>query len=109
MAFETLLTQARIDTCTSQGYWQHRTICDFLDAAAARTPVKVADLRDQVERCAFGLLALGVESGDVVSFQIPNQIEWVVLHGHDRGGPSRPRWAALLDRSRSLPIEPPRG
>ena len=29
---------------------------------------------------ALGLLELGVRPGDVVSFQLPNWIEWIVVH-----------------------------
>lgn len=91
MTFETLLTQARIDEHTAAGHWTNRTITDFLDEAAAATPDKVAfvdtrrqvtyaELRAEVDRCALGLLGLGVRPGDVVSFQLPNWIEWVVVH-----------------------------
>ena len=91
MAFETILTAEQIETYTRQGYWGDRTITEFLGAAARRTPDKVAfvdargrityaELRREVDRCALGLLELGVEPGDVVSFQLPNWIEWIVLH-----------------------------
>jgi cyclohexanecarboxylate-CoA ligase len=91
MSFETILTQDQIDEYTRAGFWVDRTINDFLDEVAERTPDKVAfvdprrqitygELRQQVDRCALGLLELGVEPGDVVSFQLPNWIEWVVLH-----------------------------
>lgn len=33
-----------------------------------------------MDRFAAGLLELGITSGDVVSFQVPNWIEWVVIH-----------------------------
>ncbi len=33
-----------------------------------------------MDRCALGLLELGIRPGDVVSFQLPNWIDWVVLH-----------------------------
>jgi cyclohexanecarboxylate-CoA ligase len=91
MPFATLLTQDRIDRHTRDGYWVNRTITDYLDDAAAATPDKVAfvdsrrqvtyaQLRQEVDRCALGLLELGVQPGDVVSFQLPNWIEWVVVH-----------------------------
>lgn len=81
----------QIDRYTKDGYWLGRTITDYLDDAAARTPEKVAfiDSRDavtyaelarRVDRCALGLLHLGVGAGDVVSFQLPNWIEWIVVH-----------------------------
>jgi cyclohexanecarboxylate-CoA ligase len=91
MSFETILTQDQIDAYTRQGFWRDRTITDFLDDAAAQTPGKTAfidsrrqityaELKDEVDRCAMGFLQLGVEPGDVVSFQLPNRIEWVVTH-----------------------------
>jgi cyclohexanecarboxylate-CoA ligase len=91
MAFETTLTAERVDQHTRDGYWVNRTITDYLDDAAAATPDRVAfidprgrisysELRRQVDRCALGLLELDVRPGDVVSFQLPNWIEWVVLH-----------------------------
>ncbi len=91
MTFETILTPEQVDEYTSAGLWVNRTITDFLDDVAERTPDKVAfvdprrqitygELKQQVDHCALGLLELGVEPGDVVSFQLPNWIEWVVLH-----------------------------
>ncbi|MDN5794900.1 MAG: AMP-binding protein [Intrasporangium sp.] len=91
MPFETILTPELIEKYTSGGYWVGRTLTDDLDMAAERTPDKVAFvdprreityavLRAEVDRCALGLLELGIGSGDVVSFQLPNWIEWVVLH-----------------------------
>lgn len=91
MAFETILTQAAIDEYTSQGYWVNRVITDYLDDVVERTPDKTAfidprrqvtyaQLQREVDHCALGLLELGVGPDDVVSFQLPNWIEWVVVH-----------------------------
>jgi cyclohexanecarboxylate-CoA ligase len=91
MSFDTILTPEKIEEYTSAGYWVNRTITDYLDEWADRTPDKVAfidsrreityaALRREVDRCALGLLELGLEPGDVVSFQLPNWIDWVVLH-----------------------------
>src|SRR4051794_5465300 len=91
MAFDTILTAERIDRHTRDGFWGDRTITDHLDDVAAATPDKVAfidprrqityaELRSEVNRCALGLLELGVRPGDVVSFQLPNWIECVVVH-----------------------------
>ena len=91
MTFETILTAQTIDEYTAAGYWSNRTITDFLDEAVARTPDKIAaidsrrqltyrELQAETDRCASGLLELGVQSGDVVSFQLPNWIEFLVLH-----------------------------
>lgn len=89
--FDTLLTQERIDRETAAGHWRDRTITDFLDENAAATPDKVAfvdsrcditfrDLKDLVDRVALGFRARGIGPGDVVSFQLPNWIEWIVVH-----------------------------
>lgn len=91
MSFETTLTPERIEKHTSEGHWVGRTITDHLDEWAERTPDKVAfidprrqitfaELKAEVDRCALGLLELGVRPGDVVSFQLPNWVEWVVVH-----------------------------
>ncbi len=91
MTFQTILTQEKIEEYTSQGYWLNRTITDYLDEVAEQNPDKTAfidsrrqvtyaELRREVDRCALGLLELGVRPGDVVSFQLPNWIEWVVVH-----------------------------
>jgi cyclohexanecarboxylate-CoA ligase len=91
MSFETVLTPEKIDEYTRQGYWVNRTITDYLDEMVHRRPDKIAfvdsrrqvtygQLKQEVDRCALGLLELGVRPGDVVSFQLPNWIEWVVVH-----------------------------
>ena len=91
MSFDTILTPERIEECTSAAYWVDRTITDYLDEWTERTPEKTAfidsrreityaALRREVDRCALGLLELGLQPGDVVSFQLPNWIDWVVLH-----------------------------
>ncbi len=91
MTFDTILSQETIDEYTEAGYFSNRTITDFLDDAAASTPDKTAaidprrqvtyrELQAETDRCALGLLELGVQPGDVVSFQLPNWIEFLVLH-----------------------------
>jgi cyclohexanecarboxylate-CoA ligase len=91
MSFETVLTPEKVDEYTRQGYWVNRTITDYLDEMVHRRPDKIAfvdsrrqvtygQLKQEVDRCALGLLELGVRPGDVVSFQLPNWIEWVVVH-----------------------------
>ena len=91
MTFATLLTPERIQRETAAGFWRDKVITDFLDQHADATPDKVAfvdsrrevtfaELRAEVDATARGLLAKGVGAGDVVSFQIPNWIEWVVVH-----------------------------
>ncbi|ABL83793.1 MULTISPECIES: cyclohexanecarboxylate-CoA ligase [unclassified Nocardioides] len=91
MTFETILTAERIARHTADGHWLDRLITDYLDEHAEATPDRTAfvdarremtyaDLRREVDRCAHGLVELGVRPGDVVSFQLPNWIEWVVVH-----------------------------
>jgi acyl-CoA synthetase (AMP-forming)/AMP-acid ligase II len=91
MTFGTVLTDERIKASTQAGYWVDRLITDYLDDVAVATPDKVAlvdprrrvtyaQLRQEVDHVALGLLELGVRPGDVVSFQLPNWIEWVVVH-----------------------------
>ncbi|HKX67422.1 MAG TPA: AMP-binding protein [Intrasporangium sp.] len=91
MTFETRLNDELIARYTDDGFWVNRVITDYLDEWAERTPDKTAfidsrrevtyaALRAEVDRCALGLLELGIEPGDVVSFQLPNWIDWVVLH-----------------------------
>lgn len=91
MPFATILNDELIATHTRAGYWVNRTITDHLDEVAVATPGKTAfldsrrsvtyaELKHEVDRCALGLLELGVRPGDVVSFQLPNWIEWIVVH-----------------------------
>ncbi|MFD7074600.1 AMP-binding protein [Nocardioides sp. NPDC059952] len=89
--FETLLSPERIARETRAGHWRDKVITDFLSEAAAATPEKVAfvdsrrqvtfaELEAEVDRVALGLHAKGIGPGDVVSFQLPNWIEWIVVH-----------------------------
>lgn len=89
--FETLLDDERIARETGAGYWAGRLITDFLDDYAQRTPDKIAfvdaqreitfaQLKLEVDRLAGGFLAHGIRRGDVVAFQLPNCIEWIVVH-----------------------------
>lgn len=91
MSLDTILTDEIIDEYTKAGYWQNKIITDFLDEVVARTPDKVAaidprrqvtyaGLAAEVDRAALGFLELGVEPGDVISFQLPNWIEFLVVH-----------------------------
>jgi cyclohexanecarboxylate-CoA ligase len=91
MTVETILTREKIDAYTGKGWWTDRIITDDLDAAAAAHPdraaaitprgtVSYAELKRRSDRVALGLLELGVRPGDVVSYQLPNWIEFLVLH-----------------------------
>lgn len=89
--FETTITPDMIRDHGASGHWTGELIIDLADAAAAKTPDKPAivdggrtitfgDLRDASMRCAAALVSLGVGRSDVVSLQLPNRLEWTVLH-----------------------------
>ncbi len=97
MDLKIVLPPERIAVMTKAGYWHDKTIIDYLDAAAAQLPEKVAitgrnsvtaqgaslsyqQLKRISERLGAGLAALGIEKGDVVSFQLPNWWQFVALH-----------------------------
>src|ERR671936_1547373 len=52
---------------------------DALVSRAQEIRWTYAELNDQVERCACGLLARGVKKGDRVGIWSPNNAEWVVV------------------------------
>ncbi len=67
------------------------TIGDLFDATVTRFPDREAlvsrhqnlrytwrELRDEVNRCARGLMALGVKKGDRVGVWAPNRAEWAI-------------------------------
>jgi cyclohexanecarboxylate-CoA ligase len=88
--YETILTREDADRYCATGWWPDRLLNDALAVAVARTPARtaIADTRGrmtyaavqgQVEQCALGLLAIGIRHGDVVTAQLPNWNEFVVL------------------------------
>jgi len=89
MNFETLLTKEYVETYRSQ--WPNKTMIDYLKEWAEKQPDRVAiidkksrytygEVAKLVDRVALGLLALGLKKGDVISFQLPNWNEFVILH-----------------------------
>ncbi len=89
MIFDPILPQERIDAMRDAGWWPDRLITEYVDAAAEACPDQVAvtdtnsmtgrvttlsyrQLRRIADRMALGMVSLGVEPGDVVSFQLPN-------------------------------------
>ncbi|MHB1710737.1 MAG: AMP-binding protein, partial [Acidimicrobiales bacterium] len=88
MFFETTLTNARIEE--RREWWPDERLHDALARAVAATPDKVAvvdvkgrltyaELAESADGCAAGLLGLGVRHGDVVTVQLPNWNEFVVV------------------------------
>ncbi|MEY8189995.1 AMP-binding protein [Peribacillus simplex] len=89
MKLETILTQEYVGEF--KGVWPNRTILDYLNDAIVKHPDKVAiidkkssftykQLGKLVDRIALGLLHIGLGKGDVVSFQLPNWNEFIILH-----------------------------
>jgi fatty-acyl-CoA synthase len=70
--------------------YRDATLSSMLDDVARRYPTRealvflerrlvYADLLREVQRCARGLLALGVEPDDKVALWMPNRPEWLVV------------------------------
>lgn len=89
MKFETILTESYKQAFAKD--WPNRTIVSALKERVAQFPDKTAmvdrhssytyrQFSDAVDRVALGLKAHGVQAGDVVSFQLPNWNEFVLLH-----------------------------
>jgi cyclohexanecarboxylate-CoA ligase len=87
---ETTLTAERIHQATERGYWRNESLETYLDRWATRRPGKTAvvdalgrhtyaELAALVDRVAHGLRAHGVEPGGVISCQLPNWNETIVL------------------------------
>ena len=97
MNFDPILPAPRVAAMKAAGHWRGRVLTEFLDAQLAERPDAVAvvdhnsmtgvrtvltyrELNCRVERIALGLVELGIEMGDVVSYQLPNWWEFVALH-----------------------------
>ncbi|MDW5596540.1 AMP-binding protein [Conexibacter stalactiti] len=76
---------------TAEGLWEGRLLDALVREGAAAWPTRVAlvdgerrvtygELARLVEQAAGALHALGVQRGDVVSFQLPNWLEAAVVH-----------------------------
>ena len=87
---ETSLTEARIRDCTAAGLWRNEGLDTYLDRWATKRPDKAAvvdgqgryswaELARAVERAAHGLRAHGVETGGVISCQLPNWSEFALV------------------------------
>jgi cyclohexanecarboxylate-CoA ligase len=93
----TQFSAAQIERSRASGQWRDKTLLDFLDEVTPSRLDKVAvtdlncvsgqpttlsyrQLLRLSKRIALGLVALGVQRGDVVSFQLPNWWQFVALH-----------------------------
>jgi cyclohexanecarboxylate-CoA ligase len=83
-------TSARTAATTAAGSWRNETLDGYLDRWATTRPAKTAivdahgrytwgELARTVERVAHGLRAAGVEPGSIVSVQLPNWNEWILV------------------------------
>jgi cyclohexanecarboxylate-CoA ligase len=90
MFFETTLTAGRVASLTAEGSYTGRLLNDFVDDWAKRRPGKTAivdarsrydyrELRARADTAALGFLDCGVRHGDVVTVQLPNWNEFVVI------------------------------
>ena len=94
---EICLDQRRIDREAAAGIWPDRVLTDYFDDAVRQRPrdaaviahrcdddlqttLSFAELDDRADRIAGNLRRLGVDHGDVVSFQLPNWWEFVAIH-----------------------------
>ncbi|MDQ0219441.1 cyclohexanecarboxylate-CoA ligase [Peribacillus cavernae] len=89
MNFETILNEDYRKEYEKE--WPNKTILDYLRESIEKGPNKLAiidnksrytyrELGKLVDRVALGLLELGLKKGDVISFQLPNWNEFVILH-----------------------------
>lgn len=90
MITESLFPPHIVSQHYENGYWPNTTICSYLDAAITQTPDKIAivdpferltyaELGQRVDRLALGLLDIGIDAGDVVSFQLPNWNAFIIV------------------------------
>ncbi len=87
---QTALTAARTRQSIEKGLWRNENLDTYLDGWASRRPDKTAmsdgrarysyaELARAVERMAYGLRAHGIERGSIISCQLPNWNECVLL------------------------------
>ena len=91
LTFECTLSPEIAQRYRRQGYWTGKNLIAYFDAAVARHPDKTAivggdgrfsygQLATEVNRVAYHLQSLGVGAGDVVSVQLYNTPEFVMIH-----------------------------
>jgi cyclohexanecarboxylate-CoA ligase len=87
---ETTLTEGRVRELSQAGLWRNESLESCLDRWASDRPAKTALVDGQgrytyealaraVERVAHGLRAHGVERGSIISCQLPNWNEFVLV------------------------------
>ena len=90
MFFETTLTSRRIDELTAAGIFTNRLFNDSVDEWAQRRPEKTAivdarsrydygELRARADTAASGFLDCGIRRGEVVTVQLPNWNEFIIV------------------------------
>jgi len=91
METATIHTKARTAAHEKAGLWPGETLFDAFEGALSRTPDKILviggekrwtyrDVADRVERLAGSLAAKGIVAGDVISIQLPNWSEFLLIH-----------------------------
>ena len=97
MILDPIISESRIKSATEQGYWQNKTVLEYFDEAVVFDPDKTAiidyrtetgarytlsygELKQKVDRIALGMINLGINKGDVVSFQLPNGWQFIAIH-----------------------------
>ncbi|MEQ1615311.1 MAG: AMP-binding protein, partial [Hyphomicrobiaceae bacterium] len=88
---------ARRAAMIAAGFWKERVLLDYFDALLIKAPqspaiaahdattavttrLTYAELGEKVDRIALNLARLGVDQGDVVSYQLPNWWQFIALH-----------------------------
>src|SRR6059036_1365044 len=90
MRFETRLTGELVARYQKSGHWGPETFGTVLARRASTHPDRVAivdrgrritygELKTRVDRVAAGFKALGIGSGDVVTIQLPNWVEFAYV------------------------------
>ncbi len=97
MIVDPILPVARAEKMRREGWWRDKNLLDYFAAALAKNPDEIAivdyraesgaknavtyrELNEQANRVAAALAHYGIEKQDVVSFQLPNWWEFVVIH-----------------------------
>ncbi len=97
MIVDPIIKPQRIDAMRAGGWWQDENLLDYFDAALLACPDTIAivdyrtesgekilltyrELAERAERVAVALAHYGIEKQDVVSFQLPNWWEFVVIN-----------------------------